>query len=305
MNQQYRVSVPASTSNLGPGYDVLGLALDLRLEVQATLADAWTVTNLGYGADLLPRDETHYAVAAYLEFCAKFNYEPRPMALSITNEIPLPGGLGGSAAAVVAGMALACLLHRGEIDRDVIFQCAAISEGHPDNASPAVFGGLQICGKKDGVYFTETGPISPQLKLVLVAPPAQANTAAMRRVMPDSWPPEVLSFSKQLLASVMRGLASADPVDLRCCAEDRLHQPYRFNVQPLSNKVFQIMNALPELAGAFLSGSGATVAGWLIAGHDPLPALQKALGTASIEASVHVVNIDHQGLIVAQNAAHS
>ncbi|MDJ0836968.1 MAG: hypothetical protein QNK37_10660 [Acidobacteriota bacterium] len=296
MSKVYALAVPASSANLGPGYDVLGLALAMDLTVRAEPAPSWSVNLDGHGTDELPADESHLTVVSYKGSCRKHGWDPTPLSLHIQNAIPTCGGLGGSSAAVVAGLALAQLVHTGRVDRERIFQEGSAIEGHPDNVAPAVFGGLQSCGKTEDGYFSRTEPLADCLALLVVTPDERADTETMRLAMPDPVPQEVLDHTRVLLAEVMDGLASGNLKNLRKCSEDRRHQPYRFQKQPVPKKIFEIMRNLDGIHGAFLSGSGSAVAGWILRNQHPDESLHQALIDANIHAPVRRVPIDHRGL---------
>ncbi|UCH11142.1 MAG: homoserine kinase, partial [Fidelibacterota bacterium] len=143
MGARYRTSVPATTANLGPGYDILGLALDLYLVATAIPAEEWFFELRGEGRHLLDTCDMNLMARAFRESCDRYGWEVQPLRVESDNPIPLARGLGSSAAAIVTGMALAQLVNRGSIDKDALFRDAAELEGHPDNVAAAVYGGLQ------------------------------------------------------------------------------------------------------------------------------------------------------------------
>lgn len=292
----FLLSVPATSANLGPGYDILGLALNLRMMVAATPAAYWSVTVTGHGAAQLPTGADNLIVQAALRGFAALGADPTPYALAVDNPIPVSRGMGSSATAIVTGLALAQVSARGAVERDQLFQEAARMESHPDNVAPAVYGGLCRCWTKDGVFGAEPRPLHPDLSVLLVVPDQTASTAKMRDILPKSYPDAVLAANRRDCDLLLEGLAAGDPAGLRLSEHDRLHQPYRLEAQPVSHAAFKLLAAQPDICGAFLSGSGATVAGWVL-GTPPVDAVRDALTRAGIEATVAAVAPDRKGFV--------
>ena len=288
------VSVPATSGNLGPGFDVLGMAFDWRMEARATFSDTWNIRVTGPAAGKLPSDDTNLMAVVYSAFCRDNGWPVRPLSIDMQSPLPLCGGLGSSATAIVGALALAFLANDQPVDRDRIFAEAARREGHPDNAAPAIFGGLQVCGSSSG-FETRSAPVHESIGAVLVVLEAQASTEEMRQVLPKTWPDEDLAENKKLVARLLKGLETGDPEGLACSERDRIHQPYRFQAQPLSKQVFELMCGVPEIAGAFLGGSGPTVIGWVTEGQRPDVA--GVLEAAGIPAQIRDVAVDRDGLI--------
>jgi len=295
MMAPWTVSVPASTANLGPGFDVLGLALDLHLKVVARPASAWSLTLTGRGSDVLPRDRTHLVVTSFEHFCREQRLVTPPLHLEVDNEIPLCGGFGGSAAAIVAGLALGQMAAAGRINRKQLLAQAARLEGHADNAAAAVYGGLQVCGQI-GCRIAQAGRLDERIRLVVAAPAIRADTADMRAVLPKTWPGADLAENEKLLTRLLVGLVSGDAFELKACERDCIHQPYRFPHLPISRKIFEAMIAAEDIAGAFLSGSGTAVAGFVVGTRDPRPRLAAALTAAGIEAELFLLDPDRLGI---------
>lgn len=291
----FRLSVPATSANLGPGFDTLGLALDLRMEVKANPATSWSVVPRGEGADILPTDASNLIVqAARHGLPAGFE---QAYQLEIDNPIPVSRGLGSSATAIVTGLALAQLIMNGTVGRDRLFQDAAAYERHPDNVAPAIYGGLCICGQnEDGGYHQRKGDIHPDLKVLIVIPATSASTEKMRGLLPETYPAEVLAANKADCEALLQGIASGGADQLRLSEDDRLHQPYRLPAQPVSHKVFHMLQQHEGICGAFLSGSGATVAGWVM-NSDPRADIVAQLASENIDAATHLLNPDLQGFL--------
>jgi len=288
-----RVRVPASSANLGPGFDTLGLALAMYLEVTAEPAPAWRVTLSGHGADELPADTDHLTV----QMLRAHHPQVGPLSLHIHNGIPTCGGFGGSAAAMVAGLMLGEWFAEGRAERKRVFTRAADREGHPDNVAPAVYGGLRISGRDDAGWFSHAGTLHASIGVVAAIPEVRVHTDAMRAILPDEIPETVRTRTRALIGSLLEGLARGDCHGLSASSRDVRHQPYRFAVQPVPRGIFEAMCATPGIEGAFLSGSGTAVVGWVLDETDPRADLQRRLAAENITAETIMVPLDRAGAV--------
>ena len=297
--ENFRVSAPATSGNLGPGFDELGLAYDLRLEVVAKRAKHFEAQTVGEGAEDLPTDGSNLILASYREMCSALNLSAPPLSIEVRNPIPICGGLGSSATALVCGMALAYRVHGREVDRESIFQRAAAAEGHPDNVAPSVFGGLNRCGGQAWHFTSARMAIHPGIRVLLVTPDAKADTATMREALPCAWSEEDRHANKALTEKLVKGLADGKPEGLACSQRDRMHQPYRFPLQPKSECIFKYLCDHPDVAGSFLSGSGPTVAGWLLDKPDLIAeSFRGPIEGLVGPVRIWMVSVDHEGLQV-------
>lgn len=291
----YHMQIPATSANLGPGFDVLGLALQLHLELEARPASHWSLDLHGEGADSLPRDQRNLMVRAYQSACRQQGWKADCFALTCHNPIPTNRGLGSSAAALVAGISLAFLHHQGSLDRVELTRLAATAEGHPDNVAPAVWGGLQRAVSPLPKLQIEAQPLHPGISLLLVVPATQTQTRTMRQILPSRPDRETLRTTEYLLGRVLRGLAEARPEDLACSSMDVRHQPYRLAAQPLSRRILELLAAEHIGCGPFLSGSGPTVGCWIL-DDSPLDRVETLLGNAGIQAEVLHLQPDAEGV---------
>ncbi len=296
MSVRYHTSVPATSANLGPGYDVLGLALNIPFTTTAFNSDEWTVQLHGEGADLLPTDETNLLVRAYDYICDSNGWKSKPLSIVCRNSIPLARGLGSSASAIVTGMALAQLVHSGNIDKTALFPVAAKFEGHPDNVAAALFGGLREIVNHDTELEAAERPVSLNISVLLVIPPELKSTARLRKVVPESLEQAEQLQNQQNLARVLTGLATGNPAELVYSGSVLRHQPYRLAVQPTSDDIFKLLKGIPAIAGVYLSGAGTTVAGWITGTGDPVLQTEELLSANNITADVQLVQVDHIGL---------
>jgi homoserine kinase len=239
------VKVPASSANLGPGFDVLAAALALHLEVEVVETGEFkVVTELD-----IARDRDNLVVSAFEQLHPADGFEFR-----IESQIPLAGGLGSSAAARVAGLVAAD--HIFELDADIP-KLAAELEGHPDNVAAALEGGFVIC-QDSGVHRFDP-PMG--LEAVLVVPSEAVATIAARAALPDSVSLGDAAYNAGAAATLVLGLARGDWDMIAAGLVDRLQQPYRARLYPRSA---ELLDKAPKLGalGATISGAGPTVLVW-------------------------------------------
>ncbi len=256
-----RVSVPATSANLGPGFDTLGLALDLRDTLEAeVLADGLAVDVDGQGADQVPLDESHLVVRAMQAAFDLMGGRPPGLRLSCHNVIPHARGLGSSSAAIVGGVWLARELVAGGrllLADDVLLDLAARMEGHPDNVAPALLGGFVISGQDpDGVFWAVPGSVDPRVGSVVFVPSSPVSTEAARGLLPADVPHADAAANAGRAALLVAAL-SARPEELLRATEDRLHQEYRRPAMPDSLALVEQLRA--DGVPAVISGAGPTV----------------------------------------------
>jgi homoserine kinase len=244
---------PASTANLGPGFDCAACALDLWNELEVTPGEGVEIE--GEGAEELPRDGSHLAVRAFALVAPAEGLRFR-----FVNRVPLARGLGSSAAAIALGLAAGALAADRAVDPEALLGLGLELEGHADNLAAALAGGACLTWDGNIRRVADTLPLDP----VAVIPEARVDTAAAREALPASVPHEDAAFSAGRAALLGAGLASGDAELLAAAFADRLHEPYRAAAAPLLG---EIRAALPgNAAGATLSGSGPTVIVWAQSG---------------------------------------
>lgn len=257
----YHIRVPATSANLGPGFDCLGMALELYFHLWAKPANQWRLELDGEGSADLDCSEDNLIVQTYLQTCAKFGWAPTCFQLRCDNHVPVCRGLGSSSTAIVAGISLA-FLHHHEMDRQRIFEFANYVEGHPDNVGPAIFGGVQFLDlAKENAVLTAL-ELHPAIRMCVVVPDFHVSTDAMRTGLPEISPAESAK-NQALLSGLIQGLAAFDAELLRNSEKDLRHQPFRLQNQPQTHKLFQAMQKSGLGSGVFLSGSGPSVGMWV------------------------------------------
>lgn len=239
---EVRVRVPASTANLGPGFDCLGIALALA-----------NTTTLRRGRGPNPGD---MAAAAADLFFRSAKVRPFPFSWSVEGSVPRSRGLGSSVTVRLGLLHGLNALAARPLDRHRIFELCAELEGHPDNAAAAAYGGFTLCPPSSS---PRRYPVSADLRFVLLIPDFEISTPAARKVMPRSVPLSDAVFTLGNTAAVAAAFATQDYKSLRGCLEDRLHQPYREPLIPCLGNVISAGIQAGALGG-WLSGSGSTIA---------------------------------------------
>jgi homoserine kinase len=267
------VSVPATSANLGAGFDVFGLALDLCNDVTFT-AGAGGVTWDGEGADELPTDGSDLVSATVGAVARLMGLDPPACAIAGTNRIPLERGLGSSSAATVAGVVGASvLLGLGwEHDPASVFAATAELEGHPDNAAPAVYGGFTIAMPDGSVERVDP---HPALRPVVIVPPSRLATAEARAALPSTVPRVDAVFNIAHAALTVRALTQ-DPDLLPRALADRLHEGVRVDLSDLTDVVAALRDAGVPVC---VSGAGPSLLAFELGGIEAVT--QASLGVAS------------------------
>lgn len=255
-----RVTVPATSANLGPGFDSLGLALSLRDELSAEVTDAGLQIEVtGEGADDVPRDESHLVVRAMRAAFAAMAAEPPGLRLTCRNVIPHSRGLGSSSAAIVAGVSLARGLVAGGqllLDDAALLRLAADLEGHPDNVAPALLGGFVISGREAGEWYAVKAGVDPRVAAVAFVPATPVETQVARGLLPDVVPHADAAANAGRTALLVAALAGR-PEHLLAATRDYLHQDFREPAMPESLALVRALRA--DGIAAVVSGAGPTV----------------------------------------------
>lgn len=280
-----RVRVPATTANLGAGFDCLGLALSLFNEVEAETADELDIRVEGEGAAELPADATNLVWRAAQRVFEHVSHAPRGARLRLRNAIPLESGLGSSAAATVAGLMIGNALVGAPLDEAALLDLAVTMEGHPDNVAPALLGGLVVAGQADSARLLVERVAIPALTVVVVMPSFRLSTALARQALPASVPMADAVFNLSHTALTLLALQRGDYAALIDAMTDRLHQPYR---APLAPGLAAALDAARARgAAAAISGAGPAVIAFPASRHAEIgEAMRGAFVTAGLGARV-------------------
>ena len=292
------VRVPATSANLGPGFDALGLALALYNEVTAAEADSVNVKIEGEGAGRLPLNG-HNVVARGVRQAYEAAGRPFPgVALTCVNRVPPARGLGSSAAAWVGGLVAGNALLGGPLSRDALLALAARAEGHPDNVAAALLGGLTVsCALGDGRVATVSLPVPGGVRWVVLVPEVTSATAEARAVLPQSVPRADAVFNVQRVALLLAALQAGRLDVLGIALDDRLHQPYRLKLFPWMPAVADAARAAGAL-GCVLSGAGPSLLAAVRDDADVVArSMEGALAAAGVRGRAWAFAVDTEGAV--------
>ncbi|MBX9602837.1 MAG: homoserine kinase [Bryobacteraceae bacterium] len=298
MDPWKHLRVPASSANLGPGFDSLGLALARYLNCRYRPSRTLQIQASGVDAGQIPCDASNLIWQTVLRVGADTGIEPRPIEMEIENGIPLGKGLGSSAAALTAGVVIASDTLELGWKRARILDEAARIEGHPDNVAACVLGSLVTSATSPGgVAHAVRLEISPRFGVAVVIPDFALPTQEARAVLPDFYSREDTVFNVQrsalLIAALATGTVSAFPAAL----EDRMHQPYRAPLVPGLDEILRLR--APGLLGCALSGAGPSVLVFFERGSESVGELvRRIFAGRGIKAHMDDSGVDCQGYIL-------
>lgn len=287
----YKIRVPATSANLGPGFDVLGLAVSLY----ATFTVEASEKLVFHGVAEAYANEDNLFWKSYTLACKALDRPLQPLSVSIQSEIPIARGLGSSAAMIVGGITAAYAIHKLPLNRGQILDLATRIEGHPDNVAPAVYGGLRasLTDKASKVSTLEL-PIHPSLKFLFLIPDFELLTETTRAVLPKTYPLRDFAHNGVRLIYTVKALEKGDIQNLVIGLDDVLHQPYRFPLIEDTPELFHRLKLL-NLSAYYLSGAGPTIG--VLTNQMIQPAiLEKALHSLKAHWRVIRPTLDHQGV---------
>jgi homoserine kinase len=291
-----RVRVPASSANLGPGFDALGLALQIYLECRFQESTDLKITAQGRDVGSIPLGENNLIWQTAKHVAQVQQREMPPIALDIYNEIPVGKGLGSSAAALVAGVVIAdCVLEFGWDSHRILDQAAHL-EGHPDNVAACVLGSVVTATLgSDGVTRAVRLEMPPHLSVAVVCPDYELPTNLMRSVLPQCYPVADAIFNLQRATLLVAGLASGNREVFPLALEDRMHQPYRAKHIPGMEAILKLR--APGLLGCTLSGAGPAILVFYEEGFESVVQLVKEeFSRAGCNSEVMFPKLDLEGL---------
>ena len=296
-----KVRIPASTSNLGPGFDCFGLALKLYLTVEANVASGGSepcrVTTTGAKEnESLPRNAVNLIYRA-MSFAAHREGVSLPcVELTAHNEIPLASGLGSSAAAIVAGIKLSALLSGKSISDQSVLDYATEFEGHPDNVAASIFGGfVASCLRSDGTVLSTKFDWPAQIRVVVVSPQSQLPTHVARAALPRTVTRIDAVQNLQRTALFTAAIAQQRYDLLWEAMRDRLHQPYRESLVPGLAEALALPRT-PGLLGIALSGAGPSIVSLVDDNDDEIGArIASCFKSRNIESTTRILEVDNEG----------
>ncbi len=250
-----KVKVPATSANLGPGFDTLGLALNLY----NTFSFEEILEGLEInGCDPSYANEKNLVYTSMLKTFDKIGYKPKGVRIDMNTDIPISRGLGSSAACILGGVIGANELAKAYLSKEEILDIATEIEGHPDNIAPALFGGLIVSVMKDNNIYYDKINIANGIKFVALIPDFTLSTTKAREVLPPSLNYKNAVYNVGRVSLLISALSNGRFELLKIALEDRLHQPYREKLIP---RFDEILNKCYELGclGTYLSGAGPTL----------------------------------------------
>jgi homoserine kinase len=312
MFRKVSVMVPASTSNLGSGFDSLGLALQLYNRVEMSPAgegvavtvrdDRTTRIRPASGgksvSEGIPRDRSNLVARAADLFFRRTGSGPKGLEIECTNAIPAARGLGSSAACIAAGLMAADALTGRDLGKAALLDLALELEPHPDNLAAAFFGGLTVAVLADGRAAALRVPLAREFKVVAAIPADRLPTDRARKALPAKVPLEDAVFNLSRAAMLVAALQQGRWEALSTAMEDRLHQPFREKLVPGAAEAIKAARAAGAI-GAAISGSGPAI---VALADDRIPeigrAMKDAFAARDIRVSIAFFPIDHDGALV-------
>ena len=288
----FEIALPATSANLGPAFDAAALALDLYLRIRAHAAADFTIRASGLDADICAHPDS-IIFQTYRDVLERAGREAPPLALEIENQIPIGKGFGSSAAARLAGIALADHFGGLSLSDGQLLNDAGRREGHPDNAAACWLGGLVVTKQAENEVVALRLETPPRWSLLLVVPDEPLSTEKGRRVLPERYTRGDVVSNVQGALLLIAALSQGRPDLLPQAFDDRFHQPYRTNLCPLLDPV-RALAGKAGILGAVLSGAGPAV---LVFADQSTPVAQvkshveNAVAFAGLKAGVLVTTV--------------
>lgn len=248
-NRGKRISVPATSANLGPGFDALGLAVDLANTCEFKISEDVKKFEKNVKENLI--------YSSYKYVFDFYNEKVIPIEIDLETNIPLSRGLGSSAACIVMGVLAAFSIMKRDFDKKEILKIATEVEGHPDNVSPAIYGGANV-SILNGDVFVERFEISEKFKFLAIIPDFELSTKDARQVLPKEYSKEDAVFNISRVSMLILSLISGDEDHLKVSLEDKIHEPYRLKLIPEIGEIEKIIKESNSI-GHYLSGAGSTI----------------------------------------------
>lgn len=306
MPDRTTITVPATTANIGPGFDCLGAALTLYNQFQFSLtegaAGSLTIEVTGSEAARVSRDASNLAYKAFVQVFERLQQPVPAINLHIHLGVPLARGLGSSSTAIVGGLMGANQLAGCPLSQAELVAIATEIEGHPDNVVPALVGGCQLAAAGDnGDWCLCDVPWNAAIVPVVVIPDFELSTEAARQVLPSNYSRADTIFNTAHLGLLLRALATGRSDWLAEAMVDRIHQPYRQSLIP-GYEAVRAAAIAAGAAGLVISGAGPTLLALTDADHGQAvqTALTQAWQEVGITAVAHVLEIDYQGAIATE-----
>lgn len=254
----YKVKIPATSANLGPGFDCLGVALNLYNIIEVEEIGEGLKIEMNGNVGKIPTNENNLVYKSMKAVFDKVGYFPKGLRIIQTNGIPMTRGLGSSAACIVGGIYAANYIVNKELSSQELAVLAASLDGHPDNTTPAIMGGMVVSVLEGNALFHASINIPDNLKFVAFIPEFTLSTVKARMILPERIFRKDAVFSASRAALLAASLANGKIENLSCALNDKLHQPYRKKLIPGMEKIFEKCIESGAV-GCYLSGAGPTL----------------------------------------------
>lgn len=306
------VKVPATSANLGPGFDCLGLALPIynTITIEETVLPGTGIEinliseneNIDDKAfDNIPKDENNIIYKAVEILYNSIGQEPSELKINISSQIPITRGLGSSSSIVVGGLMAANKLLGSPADETALLSIATEVEGHPDNVAPAILGGLVLASQEeDGSVVYKKLDWPEEWDITVCIPDFELPTSIARSVIPEQIPLQDAIFNAKHLAMLIQAINTKDEKLMKVALKDRIHQPYREKLVPGMKEIMEAFKHEDGILGTVLSGAGPSM---LVISHkydlDKIKSIVKEIWEAqSIKADIKTLKIEQQGATI-------
>lgn len=298
-----RIKVPASSANLGSGFDTVGLALSLYnfFDVLEILpAGQYEVEVVGEGAGNEGLAVRNGVVASFERACRSWGMEPPGLRLRTLNAIPMKRGLGSSSSAIVGGVAIANELRKEPLSREALLPLMVSMEGHPDNVVPCCLGGMAVsCWDGENLRFVRMPPLPEDICAVVAVPAVELSTEEARRALPDQVSLKDAVYNLSRAALLAASWATGNWDNLPWAMDDRLHQPFRARLFPGGESILEEVRAIGQCSGVAISGSGPSVLAFARSGVPEMAGLMCSIFSRfGLRSRFFVLSEDREGLSV-------
>jgi homoserine kinase len=288
---------PATTANMGPGFDCFGLALNIYNTIKVELLESrLQIENIGPGSEQLKTDGQNLVYRAVHQLFKTVNFKPGGLRIVNRFNIPLSSGLGSSSAAIVGGLVAANELIEQPLDKACLLHLAQTLENHPDNISPCMLGGFVISAMSEGKLFCQKMQFPTDLSILVTVPNFPVSTDKARQLLPKRVSLEDAVFNISRSGLLVAGLLLKNYELLSISTEDRLHQPYRKMLVPGLQEAFLMARSTGAVA-SFLSGSGPAVVAFYksMNQRQAIARMKEVFKRYGAEAEVYVCEADREG----------
>lgn len=305
MTKQIHVQIPATSANIGSGFDAVGIALNYFNDIYFTedpAKDTIEIELEGFGEGSIPKEFSENLVGRAMKAVAIKTREslPKGGTLKLVNRIPPERGMGSSSAAIVGGILIGNALTGNKMTQDDMLSLATVMEGHPDNVAPAICGGLSVSVMVDGKTLTNSIPIDDELSFITVSPDITVSTEKAREALPKTIDYQSAVFNVSRVSFLVSSLFTKQYDRIFFGLQDRLHVPYRLRLIPGGDVVLKAAEDAGAL-GATISGSGSTLIAFATSNEKQImEAMIQAFRTQGIESEGHILKACNHGAAIVE-----